>query len=256
MKLDDTTITVLSTATEIRGIHVTIVQQLDRKVYSAVNKVLEACGGKWSRTAKAHVFAADPTPAIERALLTGEVTTAADLDFFPTPARLAEALVGPSGADVRAGDRVLEPSAGTGNLVAPCLARGAHVTVVERNPAMRAALARTFGDKVDVLDHDDFLAVDPEGVTFDRVVMNPNFTRIGKGDGIDAVRHAARMLRPGGGTLVSVLGAGVSFRADRRHAAFRGWLADVGGTIAPLPDGSFKASGTDVRTVQVRLVAR
>lgn len=76
MKLDDTTITVLSTAIEIRGVtnaanphpHVVITQQLDRKAYLAVNKALEACGGAWSRKAKAHVFTVDPTPAIEHAL--------------------------------------------------------------------------------------------------------------------------------------------------------------------------------------------
>lgn len=261
MKLDDTTITVLSTAIEIRGVtnaanphpHVVITQQLDRKAYLAVNKALEACGGAWSRKAKAHVFTVDPTPAIEHALLTGEIDTARDLDFFPTPPPLAERLV----ANVKVGDHVLEPSAGTGNLVAPCLARGAHVTVCERDPAMRGALARTFGAAIGVLDHDDFLDVDPEGAPpFDRIVMNPPFTKVGRGAGIDHVRHAAQMLRRDGGTLTAILGAGVTFREDSRHREFRAWLADLGGVIAPLPDGSFKTSGTDVRTVCVTLVRR
>ena len=30
--------------------------QLDRKTYSAVNKCLEAIGGKWSRKEKGHIF--------------------------------------------------------------------------------------------------------------------------------------------------------------------------------------------------------
>lgn len=48
--------------------------QLDRKLYMAVNKVLENMGGKWNRKAKGHVFAnGDPAEMLEVVLLTQEV---------------------------------------------------------------------------------------------------------------------------------------------------------------------------------------
>lgn len=64
-------------------------EQLDRKVYLAVAKVIEAAGGKWSRKAAAHVFDGDAHAAIEPVILTGDVTHARDeFDFFPTPPAL------------------------------------------------------------------------------------------------------------------------------------------------------------------------
>ena len=53
-------LTVLSTV-EIEGNNVLITAQLDRKLYLAVNKVLDRIGGKWNKKAKSHVFDADPT---------------------------------------------------------------------------------------------------------------------------------------------------------------------------------------------------
>src|SRR3972149_847602 len=44
----------------IEGTRLRIVEQLDRKLYVAVNKGLEAAGGKWDRKAKAHTFGDDP----------------------------------------------------------------------------------------------------------------------------------------------------------------------------------------------------
>ena len=49
-------------------------RQLDRDVYTAVNKVLNALGGKWNRKVKGHVFDYSPEAAIEEAILSGEYT--------------------------------------------------------------------------------------------------------------------------------------------------------------------------------------
>lgn len=81
---------------------------------------------------------------------------------------------------------------------------------------------------------------------FDRVVMNPPFSR---GQDVEHVRHALSLLAPGG-LLVSVMSNGVTFRQDRRYADFR---RDFSPEITPLPEGSFKTSGTNVSTVVVRI---
>lgn len=246
MKVTTEVLSVLSTCLRIDGINVVIAQQLDRKLYVGVNKVLEACGGTWSRKARAHVFVAwDPAEKIEQVLATGEVTVAkSDLCFFPTPVALAKRLVQATGVDV--GHRALEPSAGSGRIVDALLLAGANPTACERDNAMRAALEQrgTFG----VAPVDDFMKLPPVRL-YDRVVMNPPFTKCGEGDGLDHVLHALKFLRPGG-RLGAIMPNGILFREDRRHRAFR-YALPFGTTFTELPEDSFKESGTRVRTVML-----
>jgi len=252
MKIDVKVLAVLSTLMVDDEARLVRMVPLDRSMYLAVNKVLEALGGKWNKRSKAHVFEEPPSAVIEAALLHGEVTTARDIGFFPTPPALATQLVEMAG--VRDYDQCLEPSAGTGSIVRALLAAGGNVTCVERDPKMRAALAAWPGiveRTITVLGLSDCLDLLP-GPRFDRVVMNPPFARVGQGDHLDHVRHAYQMVRVDG-ALASVLPAGVTFREDRRHRAFREWVEQVGGVITPLPDGSFKASGTMVRTCVLRV---
>lgn len=258
MQISNEVLAVLSTLT-IDGLNVKIEQQLDRKLYTKVNEVLEACGGKWNRKAKAHVFPCDAYLRIEEAIVTGEVQTHKDIGFFPTPPALAKRLV--AMADVRPGMTALEPSAGTGRIVEALLAAGARVTIVERDVKMLndlIAKVRCMGKEVFYATVDDFMDYRPSHCVtpelkgpFDRVVMNPPFLRSGLGDHLDHVRHAYGMLAPKG-VLVSVLPAGVTFRGDARYKEFRRW-ATTHGDVKELPDGSFEESGTSVRTVVVRL---
>jgi predicted RNA methylase len=236
-----------------------ITRQLDRKLYLKVNEVLVACGGKWDRKAKAHVFAADAQPLIELVLSTGDVQTSADLGFFPTPAPLAKRLVEMAG--VAPHEHVLEPSAGEGAIAYAILNAGASVTCIERYFMRHAAIVKATAPlahkcldlniECSILDVDDFMHYE-SNEPFDRVAMNPPFCKVGQGDHIDHVRHAFEMLR-GGGVLVSVLPAGIMFREDRRHREFRAWIL-AHGTLADLPDDSFKESGTRVRTCIARMV--
>ncbi len=96
----------------------------------------------------------------------------------------------------------------------------------------------------------DFLEVPPRAV-YDRVLMNPPFS--GQAD-IRHVTHALGFVKPGG-MVVAVMSAGVAFRTDKATAEFREMVTASGGEITPLPEGAFKASGTDVRTVLVTLPA-
>lgn len=222
---------------------VTIARQLDRKLYSAVNAVLEAIGGKWNRKAKAHLFDASPREAIETVIATGQVVTHKDLGWFPTPAPLAEQLVARAG--VRAGHAVLEPSAGEGAIALAARAKGASVTCIELHEG-RALRLRSLS--LNVYQH-DFLTMTPVQRA-DRIVMNPPFSP-GRAD-LAHVEHALRFLADGG-VLVAVMSAGVLFRDDARTRAFRAMVDAAGGSIEPLPDGSFEASGTAVNTCVVEV---
>lgn len=213
-----------------------IVTQLDRKTYEKVNKALTALGGKWNRKAGGHIFPTDPRPHVEEALEEGALTVEKD-GFFETPPAVVDKMRDLAG-DLD-GLHVLEPSAGIG-AIATRLTGAESIFCIEKN-SDRAALLRQKG--FEVL-HDDFLASGPFTPGFDRIIMNPPFEA---GQDIDHVRHAFSMLAPGG-VLVSIMCEGPFFRDDRKSVEFREWLDDAGGYAEPLPDKSFHASGTDVKT--------
>lgn len=250
MKIDPQILRIISDAT-LDGHKLKLApEQLDRKVYQAVAKVIEAAGGRWDRYAKAHVFEHDPADTIESVLLTGEIMNRKqEFGQFDTPPDLADQVV--DFAEIKPGMKVYEPSAGIGNLVAAIieeLGGGANIFGNEIDPN-RHAICRercfsAFG--AGGLSMEDFLKIDPNPV-FDRVVMNSPFAR--RAD-ILHVTHATKFLRPGG-RLVAIMSGGVSFRRDRATLAFRDLVQISGGTIEPLPDDSFKASGTSVNTVLV-----
>lgn len=253
MKVSPEVLQILSEGVTCSGKELTIQQTLDRKQYVALNAVLEAIGGKWNKKAKAHIFGSDALELVEDVLLTGEITSLKkDLAFFPTPKELAVKLV--DLAEVRDGCVVLEPSAGSGRLVDAALAKGPRVVVFacERDPEMRAKLLLERSGCW-LLESDDFMDCVPEPM--DRVVMNPPFKKVGKGDHLDHVRHAALWLKPKG-VLAAILPSSVSFRQDKRHKLFREWILGSDdlfheGEIISLPADSFKESGTGVNVVVV-----
>ena len=254
MQVSNDVLAVLSSL-EIDGPFVKMAK-MERALYLKVDKVLEACGGKWDRRAKAHLFDGDAGERIEQVITLGEVTTAKDLGFFATPPELAEYLV--ELADVRPGHIVLEPSAGEGAIVDAILRREAGAWVIERDATRRQKMLARLPENITLavvspptVGAEDFMEYDPIE-PFDRVVMNPPFCKVGLGDHLDHVHHAFGMLVPDG-MLVSVMPAGVQFRQDKRHREFREWVVESGGAIQSLPAGSFKTSGTNVNTCVIRM---
>ena len=93
-------------------------------------------------------------------------------DFYPTPPDVAAIMLDP--LDLR-GRVVMEPSAGSGNLVSECLARGAaEVLCCEPESKLRAILAAIPSNR---LLGNDWLAVTAEQISHvDLIVMNPPFS--------------------------------------------------------------------------------
>jgi predicted RNA methylase len=241
MKIPTNVLEVLDQA-ETDGPRLTLTGTLDRKLYLDTAKVLEAAGGKWSRRERAHLFDGDAADAIEPVILTGEITsTRQQFGYFPTPAPIVEQLL--TLARIEPGMRMLEPSAGRGAIALAAAHAGALVDCVEIQEQHAAEISAAHHLDVTVLVA-DFLTTRPQPV-YDRVVMNPPFAR--QAD-IAHVSHAWEALRPGG-LLVAVMSAGVTFRQSQAAVAFRARLEVLGGWLVPLPDGSFKGSGTGVNTV-------
>lgn len=222
--------------------------QLDRATYVAVNKVLEAAGGKWNRKQGLHTFARDPRADLGLAVETGKTENRQQvLQAFYTPDAVADRVAELADVDPLA-HAVLEPSAGHGALLdavarRSCQPRGA--VALDIDPEAVAILH----EKEYLAIYYDFLAT-PTAPIFDRVLMNPPFTQ---GADVAHVTHALGFLKPGG-RLVAIMGPSWRWKDDVRSLAFRNLLgcnrfADA--RFDDVPAGAFKASGTDIATVIV-----
>jgi phospholipid N-methyltransferase len=162
--------------------------------------------------------------------------------FFPTPSNVAAEIV--EKANIEPGNKVLEPSAGSGNLAEAiknnCPA--AEVDTIEYNYAL-CELLEVKGFKVIA---NDFMTYS-NGKRFDRIVMNPPFEN---GQDMEHVKHAYELLGENG-RLVSIMSTGAFFRNDRKAVEFREWFDNVNGYQEELPAGSFKDSLTGVSSCYV-----
>lgn len=182
------------------------------------------------RRSRGRVGASGDVAALEKAVRSG-VSVVSVPQLFETPPGVAARLV--ELADVAPGHRVLEPSAGTGNILRALNPVSCIRVAVEIHPKLAEHLANEFPTTdVHCIDFLDF-ASSCEPV-FDRIIMNPPFA--GAAD-IAHVRAAARLLAPGGRLVSIVAGGPRQERALRAHAE----------TWEPLPRDTF--AGTSVSAV-------
>jgi Domain of unknown function (DUF4942) len=204
-----------------------------------------------------------------------KTTPAKRYGFFPTPDEAADTIMEHVPL-LRQKDnpplRILEPSAGTGNLARRCFTHpavpeGRHdwqidranqhnaeyrfdniVDCVEIQPELVAAL-RAEGIYQRVYSC-DFLSLSPSTTgKYHRIVMNPPFDR--ERD-IDHVMHALDFLEDTG-YLIAIMSAGTEFRETRKSIAFRKTMQKLNASFRDLPAGSFSTVGTNVNTCYVRL---
>jgi len=247
LKIDDRVLDILCRFRCTRNIAHRHEETLDRADYQALNEILEALGGKWTKASKAlpgggHVFpeGTDAATLIEAAMMTGSVKDPKVGDFFETPQMLARDIV--LRANVSTGMSVLEPSAGHGRIAVAARDAGGVVLCIEVDGDRRAKLAGIGGLVVPPGRH-DFLERTPEQA-FDAVLMNPPFSR--EQDMVH-VTHALGFLKPGG-KLVAVTGPGWKFRQTKAADAFRALVDRWRARVEDLPEDTFKESGTGVRS--------
>lgn len=221
---------------DVNGNLVVITEKLDRNVYTSLNKVLETFGGKWNRKQKAHVFDSDPSDLIESAMITGEFTDIKkELQFFATPPEIVEQML--ELADINGVCSVLEPSAGEGGIV-DLISNPNRITCIE----IYEPMAKLLKDRGYNTLCQDFLEYSMD--TFDRIIMNPPFTRQ---QDIDHVLHAWSLLNEGG-ILVSVVSESCFFRSNKKAVDFRTFIDEHQLHVLDLDSGDFKVSGTMVKT--------
>lgn len=224
------------------GLTLTLAGQLDRKVYQATAKAIEALGGKWNRKAGAHLFQVSARDVLARVLGGEALPKKNPLAFFATPEALARQVVN-AVADLD-GVRILEPSAGTGALADVLRESGAQVDVAELDETRRAHL-QAAGYRVVGTDFLTFTPTEP----YAAIVMNPPFRSEDDAQAYIAhIEHAWNHCLAPGGTLVAIAPSGFTFRQDRRAAAFREFV-EQHGEFDLNDDRSFTESGTGVQTV-------
>lgn len=242
--VDQETLTILSRSTTA-GPRLYLPADLPRETYVRVAKVIEACGGKWNRGLKSHLFDRDADEALDDVILTGMVTDKRqELGQFYTPHALAAEMARSAG--IKPGMNVLEPSAGRGSIAIAAVNAGAKVLAFEIDPKNIAVFTSQPQLGLVTIMERDFLEVPPESPLFDAVLMNPPFAK--RAD-IHHVDHALKFLKPGG-VLIAIMSAGVRFRQDSLAVGFRAtWEPE----IVDLPPSTFKEAGTMVNTCMVTI---
>lgn len=208
-----------------------------------------------------------------RATLQAGVTAVSVDQLFASPPPVAQRVI--NALSIRSGERVLEPSAGTGALLRAMGASlsEAHVVAVEISEPLAEQLRRTYAPRVEVICA-DFLNCRPNGDDwreglciiglFQKIAMNPPFQ--GMRD-VAHVTHALRFLPPGEGRITAVMvNDGQSFRPELTGEAGHGRRADKVAelralveaegrsmTVEELPECSFQPQGTGVRTALVTI---
>jgi predicted RNA methylase len=247
MKVDQEILAILDAGECVGARFILGPEKLDRKTYEKVNRVLELAGGRWNRSAKAHLFEGPKTAEehLEEVIQTGEITDAKkEFQFFETTAPVVNRIL--HAANLNASSRVLEPSAGHGAVALRAAETAKEVVCIELNDACVTELKGAAPANVIVHHAGDFLGVEPLP-TFSHVLMNPPFSKA------QDAKHIVRAFEwlEKGGRLVSVASAGVTFRRDKAYQALRDLIDAQGGTVEELPEGSFQASGTMVNTVLI-----
>jgi len=156
--------------------------------------------------------------------------------LFPTPPELAVRMV--ALAEIRPGDTVLEPSAGTGVLLDAIRRNAADsvdLTAVEINHGLTGII-----NKARRVHYGDFLECNGELGKFDRIVMNPPFVNAAD---IKHITHAVKMLKPGG-RIVALCANG-----PRQNDVLKALVAAHRGLWEELPPDTFSNLGTAVRSV-------
>lgn len=162
------------------------------------------------------------------------VSVAVADQLYETPIDVAKSMA--EYLDILPGDKILEPSAGTGRLVDACLNNGAtwdQCFIVEQNMQLADMLAKKYKRSFP----GDFLyrgCWELHG-PFDKVIMNPPFTM---GSDIKHINHALTMLKPGG-ILVGICADG-----PRQTAKIKPLCSHW----EKLPTNTFKNAGTSVNT--------
>jgi hypothetical protein len=222
-----------------------IVAQLDRAVYAGTNEVLTRLGGKWNKSAGAHVFPYNPATLLKAVLDTKEMPPKNPTAFFPTPKVVRDLIQ--ENLVISPNCRILEPSAGTGALADLIRSNStcAHIDVCEVLPINQSVLK---SKGYNIVAH-DFMSYEPTR-KYRLIVMNPPFSLEGDQSAyITHFFHAWEMLADYG-DIICIVPTSWMHRTDKRSTEFREFVMERM-DYTPIEAGAFKESGTMIPTMMI-----
>lgn len=182
--------------------------------------------------------------AMKKSIKTG-VSFQVAPQLFETPSELSNRMA--EMLDISPSDRILEPEAGKGSLIRAC-ENSNEITAIEINYQLCNYLRASYPEAKVICD--DFLKLSPEALgEYDKILMNPPFA---DSQDIEHITHAFKILKKGG-VLVAIACEGPFFRQDKKSTSFRDFLKSQNAEVIQLPEGSFKESGTMVRTRLIKI---
>jgi hypothetical protein len=218
---------------------------LTRKEYDDFKTIVNALRGTWNR--KTHVFPVNPRPLIEAVLEQGCYPEVNPGSFFPTPETLGKEALDFGGFYEyhQPGFKILEPSAGSGNLAKLIIEAypDADLGCVEGDP-FNVQLLASQGFKVTQA---NFLDLEPDPV-YDWVIMSPPFAnKHGSGDFISHINHAYKFLKPNG-RLISIAPTSLFWRTGKKYDDLRNLIAGsaCGAAFQTRNEQPFKDAGTTI----------
>jgi len=223
--------------------------QLERKLYQDVAKSLELIGGKWKGERIAgFVFEEDPTEMLSDIAVGNNRNLKKEFQCFFTPMEIAKDIV--RAADLKKGQRILEPSAGSGNLLKAIYELHPEIKQVDCCEILHINQMRL--EKIDGVHiiSDDFLSLEHFENYYDRVIANPPFSN---NQDIDHIRKMFECVKPGG-KIVTLSSTHWQVSNNKKEKQFAAWLYDeLEADINCISAGAFAKSGTNIETFLIEI---
>lgn len=215
--------------------------------YPALKKTLTKANGKYNKNT--FVFPNEAQEVVDTLLGGTVVNFKKEFQFFATPIDVIAKMLSHLKEGVMV-HRILEPSAGHGDLIDHTLLRHPEsgVVAVELSELNTSVLIEKYSPspKDIFIIKDDFLKVDPAELgQFDLVIANPPFT---KNQDIDHIMKMYGLVAPGG-QLITIASKSWTFGSQKKQVAFREFVEENASVQEELGAGAFKESGTNVSTM-------
>lgn len=197
-------------------------RQLPRDLYTKVAKRLEGIGGKWNRSAEAFVFTSDPAELLAEIQGGEKRNLKKEFQFFVTPVEIINRCL--ELVSIKAGDLILEPSAGNGAFLYILKGQFSDTVKVEYCELMpqncEAINKLNLGDNFRFI-APDFLTADIHEERYDIILANPPFNKN------QDIIHLMRMytLLKQGGTMVCITSISWLYGSQKLHTQFKNWLS-------------------------------
>lgn len=222
-------------------------KQLFRQEYLELKKCLEFLGGKYISNKSAFNFEFINEELVCLLKNKWHSGLKKELQYFATPKTLVNKLI--NMAEITVGDRILEPSAGRGNIL-KLLPNDNLKYYCEISDINKYFINNLNIKNINYLNK-DFLNLDIDK-KFNKIIANPPFTKN------QDIKHILKMYKhlEIGGIITTISSQSWMFKNDKKSKHFREFIKDVNAEVIELNNSDFKESGTTVSTAIIKIIKK